>query len=60
MNQKHPQNTDPIEIILMLGEGVLSTGVENLLFKKKNLRIHRIAHCDDEYLRAAFGQKRKT
>ena len=60
MNRKHPQTTDPIEVILMLGDGALSTGVENLLFKKKNLRIHRIAECNNEDSIAELGQKKKT
>ena len=43
VKQKRKQRTEPIDVILMLGDGALSKGVESLLFKQKNLRTRSIA-----------------
>ena len=59
MNQKRPQSAKPTDVILMLGDGVLSESIENLLFEKKNLRTYSIAHCHDEDLLAKSRKKKK-
>jgi len=43
----------------MLGDGVLSTSIENLLLNKKNLLTHSIAHCFDKSLVAEPRPSRK-
>jgi hypothetical protein len=58
MNRKHDQYSAPIDVLLMLGDGPLSIGIENLLLKK-NILTHKITHCTDEDSINTFGQKRK-
>lgn len=60
MNQEHLQSPNPIEVILMLDSGALSTGIESLLFQKKeDLGIRRFT--PDSYMdfRGEPGEQKK-
>jgi len=59
MNQKRLQNPNPIDVILMLGSSALSTGIESLLFKKKNLRIRRFTPGSYMDFAGQPGEKKK-
>lgn len=59
MNQKRLQSSNPIDVILMLSSSALSTGIESLLFQKKNLRIRRFTPSSYMDFDGEPGQKKK-